>query len=403
MADPKPSKTTRTTHREEPAAEVTAAPPLEPEPSSVETPEVLSVPVTEWQQERFLEACRITSEQVESVGITWEELAAIYDDHKARADSLRRAAVYVVEHLQGLSEVHSVRVRVKDPAGLVRKVLRKRTDDRPVGFSNYRTEVTDLVGVRALHLYKVDWVPIHKALKAEWNTVEPPRAYIREGDPQTWIDAYENGGCVVEAHERQYRSVHYLLTSSPSKTTVIVEVQVRTLFEEGWAEVDHRVNYPEAASAEVGLLLGVLNRLAGAADEMGDLAERLNELVRQREADLIQVREGSEQTINALQSKLDQMSSALGQTAEEKAALRSQIDDLRRQVTALSTPTSFTPSPENRLNIESFVDFRSALSPNTITGIFGDPSATVARRSAFQQMVTERYGTKVADPQIVTK
>ena len=48
----------------------------------------------------------------------------------------------------------------------------------------------------------------------------------------------------MEKHHFGYRSVHYLLKSLPGKRVHIAELQVRTLFEEGWSEIDHQVRYP---------------------------------------------------------------------------------------------------------------------------------------------------------------
>jgi len=40
-----------------------------------------------------------------------------------------------------------------------------------------------------------------------------------------------------------YTSVHYVIASG-SMRTVACEIQVRTLMEEVWGEVDHMINYP---------------------------------------------------------------------------------------------------------------------------------------------------------------
>jgi hypothetical protein len=40
-----------------------------------------------------------------------------------------------------------------------------------------------------------------------------------------------------------YTSVHYIIGSG-SQTPLTCEIQVRTLMEEVWGEVDHKINYP---------------------------------------------------------------------------------------------------------------------------------------------------------------
>jgi putative GTP pyrophosphokinase len=68
-----------------------------------------------------------------------------------------------------------------------------------------------------------------------------------------------------------YRSVHYILDSSLTKKTRKVELQVRTIFEEGWSEVDHKIRYPRISDDKVlSQYLTDFNLLAGLADSMSD-------------------------------------------------------------------------------------------------------------------------------------
>jgi ppGpp synthetase/RelA/SpoT-type nucleotidyltranferase len=57
-----------------------------------------------------------------------------------------------------------------------------------------------------------------------------------------------------------------------------VEIQGRTLFEEGWSEIDHDIVYPYHKDDE--LLTDyskLLNRLAGLADEMSSYFRRIKQ------------------------------------------------------------------------------------------------------------------------------
>jgi len=64
---------------------------------------------------------------------------------------------------------------------------------------------------------------------------------------RTWDDEsreyFQGIGIEVQKSDTMYTSVHYVLSSN-SVTTQTCEVQVRTLMEEVWGEVDHQVNYP---------------------------------------------------------------------------------------------------------------------------------------------------------------
>ena len=62
-----------------------------------------------------------------------------------------------------------------------------------------------------------------------------------------------------------YRSVHYIIKYKG----VYLEIQVRTLFEEGWGEVDHAIVYPYFQDDQIlKKYTELLNRLSGLADEM---------------------------------------------------------------------------------------------------------------------------------------
>ena len=50
-----------------------------------------------------------------------------------------------------------------------------------------------------------------------------------------------------------------------------MEIQVRTLFEEAWGEIDHAIVYPDYQEDRLlNEYTGLLNRLSGLADEMSD-------------------------------------------------------------------------------------------------------------------------------------
>ena len=51
---------------------------------------------------------------------------------------------------------------------------------------------------------------------------------------------------------------------------------MRTIFEEGWSEIDHQLRYPyDVDNVIISEYLAVFNRLAGNADEMGSFIKRL--------------------------------------------------------------------------------------------------------------------------------
>ena len=138
---------------------------------------------------------------------------------------------------------------------------------------NYKDEITDLVGIRVIHIFKEDWEEIHDFITKMWNVKEIV-ANIRKGDN---TKTFEELGIEVCSRLSGYRSVHYLVESYPTTEKVITEVQVRTIFEEGYGEIDHQLRYSLNEIPEIleqNLML--LNRIAGSSDEMASLINLLS-------------------------------------------------------------------------------------------------------------------------------
>jgi ppGpp synthetase/RelA/SpoT-type nucleotidyltranferase len=264
-------------------------------------------------------------------------LAAIYEDHSSLREELEDTASFVATKLRRLPAVHSVRTRIKDPGHLVRKIVRKKLEDpsRVIGFANYKEEITDRVGIRALHLFKEDWRPIHAFVVDEWDLVCPPVAYHRDGDHPDWLAAFQAADCEVKEHPRKYRSVHYVLRSAGSRASTPVELQVRTVFEEAWSEIDHRINYPDAVPfPNVGFFLQIFNRLAGSSDEMGSFLNRLTTELRE-----LTVRaDQAEAEGRAASAKVDELIEKLAISTSERQALRKELRAVEsaRTATAVS-------------------------------------------------------------------
>jgi len=228
----------------------------------------------------FLDKFNISEQDFESTNLTWEDLLAVKIDYKKIRKELKLIARYIEEKLHSLDIVHSVRYRIKDPEHLLAKIIRKKIDDpkREITVHNYKSSITDLIGIRAIHLFKEDWVHIHKFIEDNWEMHAPPMAYIREGDAGAHVDEYKNNKCKIELHPLGYRSVHYLIQSRPGVNPYISEIQTRTIFEEAWSEIDHTIRYPNHLSNPLlDKFLDTFNILAGNSDQMGSFVRRLKD------------------------------------------------------------------------------------------------------------------------------
>jgi putative GTP pyrophosphokinase len=169
--------------------------------------------------------------------------------------------------------VHSVRYRVKDEEHLREKIIRKKVqENRDITPENLFTEVTDLAGVRVLHLYTGQFSEIHAAIEKQWKdghwaAHETPMAYTWDPESQQF---FESLGLATSIKESHYTSVHYVVKPNHA-LPITCEIQVRTLFEEAWGEIDHVLNYPQSTeSIACREQIRVLAKVVGAGTRLAD-------------------------------------------------------------------------------------------------------------------------------------
>ena len=169
--------------------------------------------------------------------------------------------------------IHSVKMRLKDRDHLREKLTRKWDNDAPIDANNLFDRVTDLAGVRVLHIHQEQFSLIHKEILdkvnnlKDWHLPESPKAYT--WDPES-LEFFKNLEIEVNVKESFYTSVHYLVRPRVD-SPICCEIQVRTLFEEIWGEVDHALNYPNVSNnLACREQLRVLAKLVGAGSRLVD-------------------------------------------------------------------------------------------------------------------------------------
>lgn len=185
-----------------------------------------------------------------------EEVVTRYKGKLTRFEHFRETlhnTLAASSSLAGL--IHSVRSRVKDPEHLRDKLRRKiREANAPdqafdVTVENFFQKVNDLVGVRLLHLHTAQIAKINRELLAqlaeyEYRLIEGPVAHIWDRDYEQF---FRRLSIKTVDNPRMYTSVHYVVEQN-SRTRRTAEIQVRTLADELWGEVDHTLNYPHQSS-----------------------------------------------------------------------------------------------------------------------------------------------------------
>ena len=245
-------------------------------------------------------------EKIKTNNINVDVLNKIYNDFVEYEISYENQADFISNILRSQPMIHSVKSRIKDPDRLIEKIIRK-TEDRKLKYGkdfqftldNYKNEINDLIGIRVIHIFKDQWQDIHEFITKTWKVIEVT-ANVREGDN---TKKFEELDIEVRSRISGYRSVHYLVEFYPTNEKVIAEIQVRTIFEEGYGEIDHRLRYSHVEIPEIlksNLLL--FNRIAGSADEMASLINDLSKEWFSKEEELLKIIKEQKEEIEKLKN-----------------------------------------------------------------------------------------------------
>lgn len=185
-----------------------------------------------------------------------EALVEHYKTHRSGIETLAKLLRGVIEDSRVAEFIHSLKWRVKDPEHLRDKLRRKYRDsieaksEFGLDVDNLFEKVTDLAGVRIIHLYTHQFPELNARLLDEldyhrYQLVEQP--FARAWDDET-REFYERCGIQTKKSHRFYTSVHYVVQPNVRRKAT-AELQVRTLAEEIWGEVDHLINYPHPSES----------------------------------------------------------------------------------------------------------------------------------------------------------
>ena len=186
-----------------------------------------------------------------------DDLVDHFVRHKGQFSILLDSISSNIEHSTTIKRlIHSTKSRLKDPDHLKDKLIRKAKDaivNRTQFIytkENLFSKINDLAGFRILHLHTTQFQKIDEELKKifleqQWKIIEGPNARTWDDESRSY---FESIGVETSANPNMYTSVHYIISPNTS-SSITCEIQVRTLMEEVWGEVDHTINYPHKSES----------------------------------------------------------------------------------------------------------------------------------------------------------
>ena len=205
------------------------------------------------------------------------KIVATYADEKHYFERFMNGVVDTFKLEPKLNEygnpiIYTIKSRLKDSGHLRDKIVRKWNEDNPITPDNIFERITDLAGVRVLHLYQDQFKVLHEHIQkqidnGDWFLKENPVAYSWDPESTTY---FKELGLEPKIKDSYYTSIHYVIMPK-ANSNICCEIQVRTLFEEIWGEIDHTINYPHPTeNISCKEQLRVLSKLVSTGTRLAD-------------------------------------------------------------------------------------------------------------------------------------
>lgn len=220
-------------------------------------------------------------------------LNEIIDNYSLLLPRLKRTAAFYNDLLQEHPDINATKYRVKTPYSLGRKIIRKRIEangDKQskylnITVENYKSIVTDLIGIRVIYLFKHHWKPINEHVLNTFNIDSDEDIVVYHGKCDDMgfyfknMFDYKNKQYQYRhnsSKKPEYRSTHYL--AFDPLNDIRFEIQTRTIFDDCWSEIDHTLRYPnEINNISLANAMNELNEMVDNCQDKSTQAFRVKE------------------------------------------------------------------------------------------------------------------------------
>lgn len=155
-----------------------------------------------------------------------------YQDCAEAGDSVLKAALEAAN-----IRVHTLESRAKDPESFARKAsLPSEDDPTKPKYDDPLRQITDLAGVRVIAFLLADVEKVNAQVEGQFDV----------------IGKINKSALLIEQEKLGYHSVHFLVRFTPQRLALpeyarhrdlVIEIQVRTVLQHAWAEIEHDIQY----------------------------------------------------------------------------------------------------------------------------------------------------------------
>ncbi len=199
-----------------------------------------------------------------------------YTRHRHALEQIKNHYISTIETLirqSDLGEVTKIEGRIKDQDECIKKFQRKyqnrlETEERPYAIKDY---LSDLIGIRIVCLYEDQVALVSDTLKKHFNIIDvTDKIAAMEGTEDLF----------------GYKGLHMDLasgTTDPHRDGVAdlpFEVQIRSLIQDTWSVLDHKIKYKKSIPNNLKRRINVLSALFELADrEFKEIRNATSELM----------------------------------------------------------------------------------------------------------------------------
>ena len=194
-----------------------------------------------------------------------EDILIAFFKEKGKYEKLAEYIIHLIREdpSSPKGSLHTIIYRIKDEARLIEKIdeenKRLEVKAEPITHKNFQERIGDLLGIRfiCLRLSDIKRVEAYLGLLVK----EKILRFIRKPDQKrSFVLPVDPGESIPDGLDLRYSgysSIHYQVRlgknadASDELKGLRIELQLRTILEEAWGEIDHKYRYVFSRSGEV--------------------------------------------------------------------------------------------------------------------------------------------------------